>query len=45
MMRIKTIEEAHEALVAGEMSLEDFQAWLALWASKVLQEVIDEPLR
>ena len=34
-MMMKTVEEAHQAVKEGSMSLEDFKAWLALWSIKV----------
>lgn len=43
-MRIRAIEEVYEAVAAGEMSLDDFQAWLALWASIMFREMGNAPL-
>ncbi len=41
-MRIRTIEEVHEGIVAGELDLSEFQAWLALWAVQIMKVLDDD---
>lgn len=35
-MTIKTIEEIHAGIAAGEIELEEFQAWMALWSVQIV---------
>lgn len=40
---MKTIEEVHTGIALGTVGLEEFQAWLALWAVQIVG-VLNEPL-
>ncbi len=42
-MMMKSIEEIHEGIRDGTVSLENFQAWLALWAVQIAG-VLNDPV-
>jgi hypothetical protein len=44
IMMTKAVEEVFEGILDGNVSLDEFKAWLALWSVAVLKEFSDETL-
>ena len=42
-MMMKSISEIHEGIREGSVSLDEFQAWLALWAVQIAG-VLNDPV-